>query len=239
MQSVLAEIQAQLFELQDLKYKDFHCKLMPTINPDKVIGVRIPELRKLAKKLSKESCSEKFLAELPHQYYEENNLHSFLLETIKDYDTAIELTKRFLQYIDNWATCDSFSPKVFKKHLPELYERILTWLKSEETYTVRYGIGMLMSHYLDDAFEPKILAVVADIHSSEYYINMMIAWYFATALAKQYEAAIVYIQQRRLDEWTHNKAIQKAIESNRIDVVKKEYLRTLKINKTKSRDLNA
>lgn len=223
------EIRRRLFALQDLKYKEFSCKLMPTVDPDTVIGVRTPELRKLAKEYARTSQAEEFLAILPHRYYEENNLHGFLIETIRDYDAAIQAVEAFLPYIDNWATCDLISPKVFRKHLPELYEKIKIWLKSDRTYTVRFGIGMLMSFYLGDAFRPEMPGLVAGIRSEEYYINMMIAWYFATALAKQPDAAMPFIQQQRLEKWTHNKAIQKAIESYRISDEAKAYLRTLKV----------
>jgi 3-methyladenine DNA glycosylase AlkD len=223
------EIQRRLFELQDLKYKEFHCKLMPTVNPETVIGVRTPNLRKLAKEYSKTPEALEFLEILPHKYYEENNLHGFLIETIRYYDSAIDAVDTFLPYIDNWATCDLISPKVFKKHLPELYEKIKAWLKSDRTYTVRFGIGMLMSFYLDDNFKPEMLELVAGVRSEEYYINMMIAWYFATALAKQYDAALPYIREQRLEKWTHNKAIQKALESYRISDETKAYLRTLKV----------
>lgn len=221
-------IQCRLFELQDLKYKEFSCKLMPTVNPDTVIGVRTPELRKLAKEYARTPQAEEFLAVLPHKYYEENNLHGFLIETMRDYDFAIQELEAFLPYIDNWATCDLISPKVFKKHLPELYEKIKTWLKSDRTYTVRFGIGMLLSFYLGDAFRPEMPELVAGIRSEEYYINMMIAWYFATALAKQPDAVMPFIQKQRLEKWTHNMVIQKAIESYRISDEMKAYLRTLK-----------
>lgn len=229
MNSIEDEIQHRLCELQDLKYKGFHCKLMPTVDSNTVIGVRTPELRKLAKELSKSPEATKFLAILPHKYYEENNLHAFLIENIRDYDTAIRALEIFLPHIDNWATCDLMSPKVFKKHLSELYERILVWLKSDQTYTVRFGIKMLMSFYLDGNFHPEILELVTDVRSEEYYVNMMIAWYFATALAKKYDATIPYIKEFRLDKWTHNKSIQKAIESQRISDEVKAYLRTLKV----------
>ncbi len=227
--SCIDEIQSRLFKLQDLKYKGFQCKLMPTVNPETVIGVRTPDLRKLAKEFSKMPEASEFLKILPHTYYEENNLHGFIIETIKDYDAAIAAVDAFLPYIDNWATCDLISPKVFKKHLPELFEKINLWLQSDRTYTVRFGIGMLMSFYLDDNFKPEMLELVANIRSDEYYINMMIAWYFATALAKQYDAVLPYIQQQRLEKWTHNKAIQKATESYRISDESKAYLRTLKV----------
>ena len=221
-------IQARLFELQDLSYRDFQCKLMPTVDPDTVIGVRTPELRKLAKSFSKEPEAEAFLRTLPHRYYEENNLHGFLIETMKDYSQVIAALDAFLPYVDNWATCDLMSPKIFKKHLPELREQIQVWMASSHTYTIRFGIEMLMTFYLDEQFQPEYLDWVADVHSEEYYVNMMIAWYFATALAKQYDAALPYLQEHRLEPWTHNKAIQKAIESYRITDEQKAYLRSLK-----------
>ena len=222
-------IRARLFELQDLSYRDFQCKLMPTVDPDTVIGVRTPELRKLAKSFSKEPEAEAFLRTLPHRYYEENNLHGFLIETMKDYSQVIAALDAFLPYVDNWATCDLMSPKIFKKHLPELREQIQVWMASSHTYTIRFGIEMLMTFYLDEQFQPEYLDWVADVHSEEYYVNMMIAWYFATALAKQYDAALPYLQEHRLEPWTHNKAIQKAIESYRITDEQKAYLRSLKV----------
>ncbi len=223
-----AMVQTKLFEMQDLKYKEFQCKLMPTVNPETVIGVRTPELRKFAREFSQTPQAAEFLKILPHTYYEENNLQGFLIERIKDYDTAIAAVEAFLPYIDNWATCDLISPKIFKKHLPELYKKINVWLKSSHTYTVRFGIGMLMSFYLGEDFKPEMLELVAGVRSQEYYINMMIAWYFATALAKQYDAALPFLQEQRLEKWTHNKTIQKAIESYRINDDVKTYLRTLK-----------
>ncbi len=222
------EITQRLFELQDEKYKQFQCKLMPTVDPDTVIGVRTPDMRKLAKELYGTAEAQDFMAQLPHQYYDENNLHGNLIVLMKEYDTCIAEVERFLPYIDNWATCDGLSPKIFKKHLPELLEHIKVWIVSEETYTVRFAIGMLMQFYLDDAFAPDYLQMVADVKSEEYYVNMMIAWYFATALAKQYDAAVPYLTEQKLDKWTHNKTIQKAIESYRITDGQKQYLRTLK-----------
>ena len=226
-------IQARLFELQDLSYRDFQCKLMPTVDPDTVIGVRTPDLRKLAKSFSKEPEAEAFLRTLPHKYYEENNLHGFLIETMKDYSQVIAALNAFLPYVDNWATCDQIRPKIFKKHLPELREQIQVWMASSHTYIVRFGIEMLMSFYLDEQFQPEYLDWVADVHSEEYYVNMMIAWYFATALAKQYDAALPYLQEHRLEPWTQNKAIQKAIESYRITDEQKAYLRSLKVKLSK------
>lgn len=222
-------IQFRLFALQDLKYKEFQCKLMPTVAPERVIGVRTPELRKLAKELFKEPETAEFLNMLPHQYYDENNLHGFLVEQIKDYNTVVAAIDAFLPYVDNWATCDLMSPKVFKKHRPELLKEIQRWMAFERTYTIRFGIGMLMAHFLDEDFAPDHLVWVAGVHSEEYYVNMMIAWYFATALAKQWDAVIPFIEQHRLDKWVHNKAIQKAVESYRITDEQKGYLRTLRV----------
>jgi len=222
-------VQESLFGLQDLKYRDFHARLMPTVDPELVIGVRTPALRKFAKEFSKMPESELFLNQLPHKYYEENNLHGFLIAGMKDYDRCIREVDRFLPYVDNWATCDLMSPKIFKKHLPELLEQIKVWIASEHTYVIRFGIGMLMSFYLDEAFDERYLEMVSSVHSEEYYVNMMIAWYFATALAKQYEYVLPYIEEKRLEKWTHNKTIQKAVESYRITEDQKRYLKTLKI----------
>ena len=221
-------IREELFALQDLKYKEFHKRLIPTIDEDTIIGVRIPALRALVKEFSATEEAAEFMKELPHPYYEENNVHAFLIEMIKGYDTCIRELDKFLPYVDNWATCDSMAPKVLKKHLPELMDKIKEWLASDQIYTVRYGIGLLMKFYLDEAFEEKYLQMVADVQSEEYYINMMIAWYFATALAKHYEKALSYLEEQKLDVWTHNKTIQKAVESHRITPEQKAYLKTLK-----------
>lgn len=229
MSNLETSIQTRLFALQDLKYREFHCKLMPTVAPERVIGVRTPELRKLAKELFKEPETAEFLKMLPHSYYDENNLHGFLVEQIRDYSAAVAAIDDFLPYVDNWATCDLMNPKVFKKHRPELLGEIQKWMASDRTYTIRFGIGMLMTHFLDEDFAPESPAWVADIRSEEYYVNMMIAWYFATALAKRWDAVIPYIQQNRLDKWVHNKAIQKAVESYRITDEQKDYLRTLRV----------
>ena len=202
-------IRTQLFALRDETYRTFHSALMPTVPPETVIGVRVPALRRLAKQLAGTAQAEVFLQALPHGYYEENNLHAFLIELIRDYDRALAETEAFLPYINNWATCDCFCPKVFAKHKKELLVPIRRWLDSGEVYTVRYGMEMLMRYYLDDAFRPEYLEWVADVHSTEYYINMMRAWYFATALAKQPDAALPWLTERRLDVWTHNKTIQK------------------------------
>lgn len=228
MNKIELRIQEKLYAFQDLKYKEFQCKLMPTISHEAVIGVRTPDLRKLAKEISKEPEMKEYLKILPHRYYEENNLHGFLLERIKDYGEAVVAVDAFLPYVDNWATCDSMNPKVFQKHLPELLTNIQKWIAEQHTYTVRFGIGMLMGLYLDKDFSMEFPEWVADIRSEEYYINMMIAWYFATALAKQWDAILPYIEERRLDKWAHNKTIQKAIESYRITDEQKAYLRKLK-----------
>ncbi len=222
-------LQEQLFEMQDLGYRDFHSKLMPTVDKEKIIGIRTPQLRKFAKEFAKTEEKELFLNTLPHQYYEEDNLHGFLLEMEREYAVLVEKVDEFLPYVDNWATCDMMRPKVFKKHLSELFEYVKVWIESKHTYTVRYGIGMLLSFYLDEEFDEKHLEMVAKIRSEEYYVNMMIAWYFATALAKQWDETIPYIEGKVLDKWVHNKTIQKAIESYRITKEQKEYLRTWRI----------
>ncbi|QAT50792.1 DNA alkylation repair protein [Caproiciproducens sp. NJN-50] len=229
MHDVKTGVQSRLFALQDLKYKNFQCKLMPTVAPERVIGVRTPELRKLAKELFKEPETAEFLKMLPHQYYDENNLHGFLVEQIGDYSAAVAAIDDFLPYVDNWATCDLMNPRVFKKHRRELLREIRRWMASDRTYTIRFGIGMLMTHFLDENFAPEHPAWAASIRSEEYYVNMMIAWYFATALAKQWDAAIPYIRQNRLEKWVHNKAIQKAVESYRITDEQKACLRTLRV----------
>lgn len=223
------QVRERLFALQDLKYREFNSKLIPTVDPETVIGVRTPALRAYARELAGQPEAAQFLQQLPHTYYEENNLHGFLLEKIRDYSRAITELDRFLPYVDNWATCDMISPAVFKKHLPQLREQCRIWLAADHIYTVRFGIGTLMRHFLDGAFSPEYLDWVAGVQSEEYYVNMMIAWYFATALAKQYQAALPYLTQGRLDGWTHNKAIQKAVESRRITPEQKDYLRTLKV----------
>lgn len=224
----MTDIQKQLFEMQDLGYRDFHSKLMPTVDKQTVIGIRIPPLRKFAKDFAKTPQAAEFMRQLPHEYYEENNLHAFLIEQIKDYSVCIEELERFLPYVDNWATSDLMSPKVFKKHRPELLLCIRQWIKSDRTYTIRYGVGMLMAHFLDEDFDLEYPELVAAIRSEEYYVNMMLAWYFATALAKQYDEAVKYIEGHRLDKWTHNKAIQKSIESFRVTDEHKAYLKSLK-----------
>ena len=230
---IIERIREDLFAMQDLSYRDFHSRLMPDVDKAAVIGVRIPELRKYVKELAKDPEIQEFLDDLPHQYYEENNVHGFLIQQMKEYEKCMEELEKFLPYINNWATCDMTSPKVFKKHKEELLEAVRRWIASDHVYTVRYGIGMLMQHYLDEDFREEYPQMVSEIQSEEYYVNMMIAWYFATALAKQYETILPYIEKQKLDVWTHNKTIQKACESYRITPEQKAYLRTLKIKKKK------
>lgn len=218
-------IQKTLLSMGEEEYREFSSKLMPTVEKSKVIGIRTPLLRKFAKNLKN---YEDFLDELPHKYFEENNLHAFLIEKERDFDKCIEKLDKFLPYVDNWATCDSLKPKVLKKEPEKLLKHIKKWLKSKDVYAVRYGINLLMSFYLDENFDREYLMLVADVKSDEYYINIMRAWYFATALAKQYKQSLPYLENGILDKWTHNKTIQKAVESLRITKEQKEYLKTLK-----------
>ncbi|SFH64756.1 3-methyladenine DNA glycosylase AlkD [Selenomonas ruminantium] len=223
------KIQEKLFALQDEGYQAFSAKLIPTVAPAKIIGVRTPALRQLAKEIMAAGEAAGFLEALPHLYHEENQLHAFILSAEKDFDRCLAYVDAFFPYVDNWATCDQMSPKVFSKHRPELLLQIKRWLAAEDTYAVRFAIGMLMAHFLDEDFDRSYLAMTAQIRSEEYYVNMMIAWYFATALAKQYEEALPVIENKQLAPWTHNKAIQKACESRRVSAAHKEHLRTLKI----------
>ena len=204
----ITELEKQLFEMQDLKYRDFHSRLMPGIDKETIIGIRTPILRKFTKEFARTPGAEEFLTQLPHRYYEENNMHMMIITSISDYEICLAEIQRFLPYINNWA--------------------IQNWIVSGEIYTVRYGIGMLMRLYLDDAFQPEYLEMAANITSEEYYVNMMIAWYLATALAKQWTATIPYLEERRLSEWVHRKTIQKAVESYRISPEQKIYLKSLR-----------
>lgn len=235
----IEKIRGHLFSLQDTEYRDFQAKLIPTAAEGSVIGVRTPELRKYAAALLKQGEYEVFLHDLPHTYFDENQLHAFLISGMKDYTLCMEELCRFLPYVDNWATCDQMSPKIFKKYKTELLEQIRIWIGSDETYTIRFGVGMLMEHFLDADFAPEYPKMVAALRSDEYYVNMMIAWYFATALAKQYDAVLPYIEKKKLDPWTHNKAIQKAVESYRITPEQKAYLKSLKIAKEKKTEKKA
>ena len=221
--------QELLFQLQDKGYHDFQSKLIPTIPVETIIGVRIPAIRKLAKEYGKDPESVEFLKQLPHTYYDENILHALLVAEIKDYEVCVKEVERFLPYVDNWAVCDIFSPRVFRKNRDRLIDIIKEWADSEHPYTCRFGMEMLMTHFLDEDFRVEYLEIPATVHSEEYYVNMMFAWFYATALAKQWDATIGYIEDQRLDTWTHNKTIQKARESYRITPEQKEYLKTLKM----------
>ncbi len=222
------DIRKELKKLQDKGYRDMQVTIIPTVEADSIIGVRTPALRQLAKELSKREDVSKFLEDVPHKFFEENQLHAFILSGMKDAESCIRLVDEFLPYVDNWATCDQMSPKVFKKHKQLLLEYVDKWIRSEHTYVKRFAIGMLMEHFLDEDFKTSYLTKVSKIRSEEYYVNMMIAWYFATALAKQYEDTLPFIEKQKLDKWTHNKSIQKAVESYRITPEQKEYLKTLK-----------
>ena len=221
--------QELLFQLQDKSYRDFQSKLIPTIPVETIIGVRIPAIRKLAKEYGKDPESVEFLKQLPHTYYDENILHALLVAEIKDYEACVKEVECFLPYVDNWAVCDIFSPKVFCKNKDKLIDKIREWTASDHPYTCRFGMEMLMTHFLDEDFRVEYLEIPAAVHSDEYYVNMMIAWFYATALAKQWDATIGYIEDQRLDTWTHNKTIQKARESYRITPEQKEYLKTLEM----------
>ncbi len=225
----MTEIQKKLFGLQDLTYRDFHSKLMPTVDKDKVIGVRTPQLRKFAKELNKSPLKSDFLKSLPHKYYEEDNLHAFLIEQIEDFDECIFTLDDFLLFVDNWATCDMMSPKILGKYPDKLYLKITEWIKSSHTYTVRFGIVMLMKFFMNEYLDEKHLKLLLTINSDGYYINMAIAWYLSTALASNWDVVIPYIENHHFSKWIHNKAIQKSIESYRITPEQKAHLKTLKI----------
>ena len=225
----MTPIQKKLFELQDLKYRDFHSKLMPTVCKDKIIGVRVPQLRKFSKELNKSELKEDFLNSLPHKYYEEDNLHAFLIEQINDFDECISALDNFLLFIDNWATCDMMTPKILGENPDLLYEKIQEWTKSKHTYTVRFAVVALIKFFMDERLDKKHLNLLLSIKSDEYYINMAIAWYLATALSSRWDLVIPYIENQKFDKWVHNKAIQKANESYRITKEQKDYLKTLKV----------
>ena len=229
--TIIEDIRKFLLSNQDTDYQSLQIRTIPSVEPERIIGVRTPVLRSYAKELSNREDGGEFLQALPHELFEEDQLHAFILSGMKDYDVCMNSLESFLPYVNNWATCDQMSPKVFKKHKADLLQHIKVWLKSHETYTIRFGVGMLMEHFLDEDFDLKYPKMVSKLRSDEYYVNMMIAWYFATALAKQYDAVIPYIEQNRLAVWTHNKAIQKSIESYRITPEQKDYLRSLKIKK--------
>ena len=222
---------SELLALKDLEYKEFQSKLIPTVSPERIIGIRTPVLRKLASALYNTTDRSAFMKDLPHEFYEENNLHAFFIEKTKDFDRCIELIDEFLPYVDNWATCDSMNPPILNTNLIALLQNIKRWMASEYVYEVRFGICMLMRYYLDSNFDVSFLKLVADVKMEEYYIKMMVAWFFATALAKQSNSTVSFLSEYAIDVWTHNKAIQKAIESKRISAVQKEHLRLLKVRK--------
>ena len=222
----MSEFEERLFALAEPEYRAFQCRLMPTVPPEKVLGVRTPLVRKLAKEVGKTPKAADFLRDLPHKYYEEDNLHAFILEGIKNYDECVAALDDFLPFVDNWATCDSMKPKVLQKHKKELLTPICRWMASDKTYTARFAIELLMNLYLDEDFDPFYLKWVAETKSGAYYLDMMVAWYFATALAKQYEYALPYIAEHRLSPWVHRKAVQKAIESFRLTEEQKALLKT-------------
>lgn len=225
----MTEVQKALFSLKDQSYWAFHTKLIPNVDPATVIGVRTPQLRKFAKEFAASPSAAEFMRQLPHRYYEENNLQVYLIEPMRDLAEALAAVEAFLPYVDNWATCDAMNPRVFKAHHAELLPHVKRWVASEHEYTIRFGMEMLMLHYLEEDFSPEFPAMVAAVTREEYYIRMMVAWYFATALAFQWEACIGYLEQQKLPRWTHNKTIQKAIESYRITEEQKKYLRALRI----------
>lgn len=224
-----AELITKLYSFQDLKYRKMQISIIPSIDSESIIGVRTPELKSMAKNLLKTGEYKSFLEELPHTYFEENQLHAFIISGMKDLSECLEALEKFLPYVDNWATCDQMSPKIFKKHKEVLLTYIKKWIESNHPYTIRFGVEMLMAHFLDDDFDSVYPEMVSTIRSEEYYVNMMIAWYFATALAKQYESVLPFIEKKRLDDWTHNKAIQKCVESRRITEEHKIYLKSLKV----------
>ena len=226
-----AEIRERLFQLRDEGYAAMQVRIIPTVKAERIIGVRTPELRTLAWELYQDETRDAFLADLPHPYFEEDQLHAFVISEEKAFGQSIRMVEAFLPYIDNWATCDQLSPKAFRKHPEKLLPYIRKWIRSRETYTVRFAIGMLMRYYLEDRFSLEYPDLVASVRSEEYYIRMMAAWYFATALAKQYEAVLPYLEKRKLEAWTHNKAIEKSLESFRIKPEQKAYLKTLKMKK--------
>lgn len=224
------KIEKLLFESADEKYRDFHSSLIPTVDKDTIIGVRVPDVRKLAKDLQR-NCPqdvEAFLSELPHKYYDENILHAVLISDVSDFNEAMAYTEKFLPFVDNWAVCDIFNPRAFKKHVDVLWQKIEEWLKSNHAYTVRFAIVSAMRHFLDEDFSVDKLYEVVNVKSNEYYIEMAIAWYMSFALIKQYDDAVKIIENEELPAWVHNKSIQKAVESYRISDDKKQYLKTLR-----------
>ncbi len=225
----MRNIKQDLLNMQDKKYKEFQLKLMPTVENERVIGIRTPVLRKYAAEIYKQGLHTEFMTQLPHEYYEENNLHGIFICKTHNFEKCIAELDRFLPYVDNWASCDILNPKVLQKNPKVLLKKIKQWLKSEHTYTVRYAIKCLMDNFLTEYFSDEILVLVSNVKHEDYYVKMMMAWFFATALAKQYDSTIIHLEEKRLPEWVHNKTIQKSIESYRISDEEKTYLRSLKL----------
>ena len=223
------EIVRELFRQRDEKYAAMQAKIIPTLRADRIIGVRTPQLRAMAKSLYGDADTDIFIKSLPHRYFDEDQIHAFVISLEKDFEKCLAEVEAFLPYVDNWATCDQLSPKAFKKDPERLLPHIRKWIVSDRAYTVRFAIGILMQHFLDERFSAEYADMVASVRSEEYYIKMMAAWYFATALAKQYDLTVPYLEEKRLDPWTHNKTIQKSVESYRIAPERKEYLKTLKV----------
>lgn len=234
--TVANEMLSAILTLRDEKYADFLAKLIPNVPRESILGVRTPELRRVAKRFEKAAGRDEFLSSLPHEYHEQNLVHAYIAESLRDYDSALAAIEAFLPYVDNWAVCDSMTPRVFSKHTDALLPRIREWLNSTHAYTVRFGLRMLMCFYLENEFTAEINALAAAVRSDEYYVNMMQAWYFATALAKQYDKTLPIIAECRLSPWVHNKTIQKAVESFRIAPEQKAYLKTLRINTRRKAD---
>ena len=229
----MTNIAKDLFALRDPKFAEGQKNIIPTVDPSRLIGVRTPALRDYAKKMYREGEFEDFLNDLPHEYFDEDQVHAFVISLEKDFNKCMVEVERFLPFIDNWATCDQLSPKAFRKEPERLLSYIPKWIGSGETYTIRFGVKCLMEYFLGDRFSTGYADMVAGIQSDEYYVNMMRAWYFATALAKNYDEVLPYIESKKLDDWTHNKAIQKSIESYRITDEQKAYLRTLKVGRNR------
>lgn len=219
-----------IFAARDEEYADFTAKLIPNIPRESIIGVRTPQLRSIAKRLGKNAGIDEFLSALPHEYHEQNLVHAYIAESIGDFDSAVKTIEAFLPYVTNWAVCDSMTPRIFAKHTGELLSIIKKWLQSAHPYTVRFGLRMLMCFYLEKEFASEINVLAASVCSEEYYVNMMQAWYFATALAKQYDSTVPFVEEHRLSPWVHNKTIQKAVERFRITAEQKAHLKTLRLN---------
>lgn len=219
-----------IFAERDEEYADFTAKLIPNVPRESIIGVRTPQLRRIAKRFGKNAGIDEFLSVLPHEYHEQNLVHAYIAESIGDFDSAVKTIEAFLPYVTNWAVCDSMTPRIFAKHTWELLPLIKKWLQSAHPYTVRFGLRMLMCFYLEKEFASEINALAASVCSEEYYVNMMQAWYFATALAKQYDSTVPFVEEHRLSPWVHNKTIQKAVESFRITAEQKAHLKTLRLN---------